>query len=463
MSVISDFEDMLPGRVLSEECEVAPYAMDASHLRGEKPCAVLLPENLEELSTIMKYCNFRQIPVFIRGGGTSLTGASVPMKGGVVISMMRFNSIRGIYPEDGYAEVEAGVRIDDINSALSKYGKLFPPDPGSSIAATLGGIINTNAGGMRCVRYGTTRDWILGVEAVFADGSILKLGNRTLKSRIGYDLTSLIVGSEGTLCAVTSAYIKLTGIEEKKGRLIAYFRDEATLGMAICSLKRSHLSPALSEYLDRNTMDALASSFGIIFEEGAKYMLMIDFEGTEGAVPGFLEECGEVMKQCGATGISTSSDEREMARLYTARKGAYSALLKKRSNEEEHVIIGDVVVPPSSIAETMLEIEKASVDKGLRVATFGHIGDGNLHVNMFVNLNDSEEMKRCDEFHRRIAGIVLARGGSVSAEHGIGLEKKELMRMEYETRSSTHALDIMKGIKQLLDPRGILNPGKVLD
>ena len=463
MGLREDLSAIVPDGVLSSREELIPYTRDASHFQGKLPVAVVLPRTTEQVSRVLKYCNDHSIRVVARGGGTSLTGASIAVDNAVVMSLLRMDSVLSISVEDRCAEVEAGVRIDNLNLKLSKVGQIFPPDPGSSIAATVGGIINTNAGGLHCVRYGTTKDWILGLEAVLMDGSVLRLGNRTLKSRIGYDLTSLIVGSEGTLAVVTRAFLKIVSKPEDVGRVLAFFMDIESLGRAVAAIKASGIEPLTAEFMDRMTMDAVESTGTFKFEVRAPYVLLLDVDGPGEAIGRRLAAASAILSENGATGVVSTRDGDEMERLYTARKGAYSSLLKLRKSERDAVVIGDIVVPPSSLPAVLRRIGELVSADGVRVALFGHIGDGNIHANIFVDFSDSAETGRVERFHTHLAETALEHGGSVSAEHGIGIEKIGLLRMEYSSRHSEKALDIMKSMKSLFDPKGLLNPGKVFD
>lgn len=461
MNVAFDLSKKFPGCVLQTQEELLPYRSDASQFGGDTPLAVVLPENTAQVSELMKYCYQNDIAVVARGGGTSLTGASVVMGKGIVVDLLRMDRIAEVSVTDKCVLAEAGVRIDDLNERLARAGHLFPPDPGSSIAATVGGIISTNAGGLRCLRYGTTKDWILGVEAVLADGRVIQCGNRTLKSRIGYDLTSLLVGSEGTLAIVTKAYLKITNLPESTGRVVAYYTDISSLGRAVADVRTGKIQPTIAEFLDRKTMDAVERSGKVTFPDEAAYMLLLDVDGPAEAIDRYLNDLTSTLGASKPLKVQSTRDESEMRTMYLARKGAYSSLLKLRRSENDHVLIGDVVVPPSELSMMLSETSVLADQMKVAVALFGHIGDGNIHANMFVDFSDADESGRVEKFHTEIARLALSHGGSVSAEHGIGVEKRELLKMEYEHRSSMATLEVMKGLKAVMDPKGILNPGKV--
>lgn len=463
MDHVAELKKLVPDGVLSGREELIPYSRDASHFPGELPLAAVLPRDANQVSRVLKYCYDNNIGVVARGGGTSLTGASIAHSDSIVISLLRMDRVIGISIEDRYAEVEPGVRIDNLNSLLAKQKHLFPPDPGSSLAATVGGIINTNAGGLRCVKYGTTKDWILGIEAVLMDGTILQLGNRTLKSRLGYDLTSLIVGSEGTLAIVTRAFLKIAPAPSDTARLLAYFDSIESLGRSVAAVKAAGIDPMIAEYLDRMTMDAVESTGTFTFPRDANYVLLLDIDAPGEALESRLADVKSILEGGGAKQVVSTTDRGEMERLYTARKGAYSSLLRMRKSERDIVIIGDIVVPPSSLPSVLRSIDTLVAEQHIRLALFGHIGDGNIHANIFMDADDAGEKRRAEEFQKLLGRLALEAGGSVSAEHGIGMEKVELLEMEYAYRHSGKALDLMKSVKSVFDPKGLLNPGKVFN
>ncbi len=271
-----DLKRELGSIVITDPVMMKPYATDASYFEGVTPLAVAIPENVQQVRRIMSYCNSNGIKVVARGGGTSLTGSSVPTENSILLSMARFDRVIEVKPEDRFAIVEPGVRLDSLNEQLSDIGFFYPPDPASSIAATVGGSISTNAGGLRASMYGTTKNWILGLEVVLPNGDLIKTGGKVLKRTAGYDLTSMFVGAEGTLGIITKATLKIWPKPEATGRILAYYRDIETIGQAISEMKRIGITPLIAEFLDRITMDSLQISRGIIFPKDANYMLIID-------------------------------------------------------------------------------------------------------------------------------------------------------------------------------------------
>ncbi|MFP3317976.1 MAG: FAD-binding oxidoreductase [Thermoplasmata archaeon] len=447
--------------VLTEKVDILPYTKDASFFTGKLPYAVLMPGNVNEVSSIMKICQRDGIPVTVRGGGSSLTGSSILVNEGVILSMARFDKILETSIEDRYVIAEAGVKLDYLNSHLLNFKHFYPPDPASSIAATVGGSISTNAGGLRAAMYGATKEWVLGLEVVLPDGTIIQTGGKVLKRSIGYDLTALMVGSEGTLGVITKAILKISPIPEKYGRIMVYYRSIEEAGKAISSLKKNGITPLIAEFMDKISMDSITHTKGLKFPEQAQYLLLIDISSTEESLDKKLNEAAEILKSTEILEIKITKDPDEMAAMYQARKGLYSSQLNEREKPGEYVIIGDIVVPASKLPKTLIEIKESIERYKLKVALFGHIGDGNIHANIFADINDREKMKIVYDFMMELGRIALKNDGSVSSEHGIGIEKIELLREEYMYKNSLKNIEIMKSIKNIFDPKNILNRGKM--
>jgi len=447
--------------VLTEKVDILPYTKDASFFTGKLPYAVLMPGNVNEVSSIMKICQRDGIPVTVRGGGSSLTGSSILVNEGVILSMARFDKILETSIEDRYVIAEAGVKLDYLNSHLLNFKHFYPPDPASSIAATVGGSISTNAGGLRAAMYGATKEWVLGLEVVLPDGTIIQTGGKVLKRSIGYDLTALMVGSEGTLGVITKAILKISPIPEKYGRIMVYYRSIEEAGKAISSLKKNGITPLIAEFMDKISMDSITHTKGLKFPEQAQYLLLIDLSSTEESLDKKLNEAAEILKSTEILEIKITKDPDEMAAMYQARKGLYSSQLNEREKPGEYVIIGDIVVPASKLPKTLIEIKESIERYKLKVALFGHIGDGNIHANIFADINDREKMKIVNDFMMELGRIALKNDGSVSSEHGIGIEKIELLREEYMYKNSLKNIEIMKSIKNIFDPKNILNRGKM--
>jgi len=464
MSIIDELRKAVgDNHVLTTREDMLPYMRDASYFIGEEPIAVVLPGNTEELSRVVKACYANEVPMYVRGGGTSLTGSSVPMRGGVVISMNRFDKILETSIPDRYVVAEAGVRLDTLNAYLSKFNYFYPPDPASSLAATVGGSLSTNAGGLRGVMYGATKEWVLGMEVVLPTGEVAQFGGRVLKRSIGYDLTALMIGSEGTLGIITKATLKIAPIPRRIGRILVYYESIDAAGRAVAKLKEAGIIPYIAEFMDRISMEAAKKGKGVDYPQEANYMLIIDIASTEESLQKDLESAAEVLKSTSPMSLRITTDPAEMERIYLARKGLYSSLLMERTAPGEKVIIGDIVVPSTEVPATLLDIDNAIRNYGFKVSLFGHIGDGNIHLNIFADTSKENEMRRVSSFLLETGMIAVRHGGSVSAEHGIGLEKKQLLVEEFKARGTLVNLELMRQIKKVFDPKNLLNRGKLFD
>ncbi|PYB68801.1 dehydrogenase [Thermoplasma sp. Kam2015] len=459
MEFIDEIRPILGKYVITKKEDLIPYMNDASYFTGEMPQAVLLPGSTQDVQNIMRIAYKYDVPVVVKGGGSSLTGSSILKTEGVVMSMLRMNHILDLNLNDKCVTVEPGVRLDDLERFLEKYDHFYPPDPASSRAATVGGSISTNAGGLRGVAYGVTKDWVLGLEIVLADGTLVKFGNKTLKRSLGYDMTALMIGSEGTLGVITKAYLKIWPKPERIARILAFFKTIDDAGRAIAEIKE-HIIPEMAEFMDRISLDSVPDV--IKYPQGTNYALLLDASGSKETVQRRKDDIEAILKKYAIETRSTM-DETEMNRIYQARKGLYASILKLREKEGEYIVIGDVVVPVSELPSTLKEIEMARDQDGIRAALFGHIGDGNIHANIFADLSDSQSMERVNKFMMDMAMISVRHGGSVSAEHGIGIEKKKLLLEEMRFNDNMRTLELMKSVKKIFDPKNILNRGNIFD
>ena len=436
-----------------------PYENDASYIKGEKPFLIAMPENKYEISKILKICNENKINVTVRSGGTSLTGSSVMKYSGVLINTMNLDRIIELNLSSRYVVCEPGLRLDDLNNYLKKYNFFYPPDPASSRASTVGGTLSTNAGGLRAVKYGATKEWVLGLEFVLPDGEIISTGEYTLKRSAGYDLTALIIGSEGTFGVISEAILKIEPLPEKTGKIIGFFKNIYDVGNAMSSVKNAGITPIMAEFMDFYTLNAIKDKLKLKIPEYTKYMLMLDIDSTEESLDRKLLCVKKILSNFSGD-IIIIRDEKTMDEIYMARKGAYSSLLKERENKNQIIVIGDVIVPADQLPDAMKEMEEKVKENKLKVTLFGHIGDGNIHANIFADSNETG-LKKVAKFQMDIAKIAIKHRGSVSAEHGIGTEKNELLYEEYRDKNSLYTLELMKDIKKVFDPGNIMNRGKI--
>ncbi len=454
-------------KVVTDPAIVGLYVREPSGLRGEA-WAVVFPESEDDVRVLARLAFDYEIPVYPHGSTTSLSGNTVP-RGGIVVSFERMNRILEVNIIDSNVVVEPGVRIDDLNEELEKHGYMFPVDPASSAVATVGGAINNGAGGLRGAKYGTMRDWVLGVNLVLIDreGTLLRLGCRTVKCRQGLDLTRLVVGSEGTLGLVTRAVLRITPLPEDTVYALSFFDSLQDLVKAFVEIRRSGLNPFMLEFMDSRTVEYAARNLELPYRPRGD-MLLVGVEVNREAAERVLSSLVNLLRRHGAREIVTAHGTEEARRkeLFTVRKNLFTGqagLTMERvgPGRKIMVLIEDIVVPPSQVPEAVRRIRLLEKKYGFTTFLGGHIGDGNLHPAVGFAADDEDAKKRVEEWFHEVMRIAVELGGSVSAEHGIGLLKREGLRYELEARGSLKALDIMKDIKRAFDPKGLLNPGKI--
>jgi len=442
-----------PGNFSTDPADLKCYSYDASSI-SSLPEAVVLPGSTEEVSRVLFLANQEGLAVFPRGAGTGTTGASVPINGGLVLSLTRMDRIISINPADLTAMVEPGVVTGKLQEEVSRYGLFYPPDPASMHFCTIGGNVATGAGGPRAVKYGVTRDYVLALEIVLADGNVIHTGVRTAKGVVGYDLTRLMVGSEGTLGVVTGITLKLIPGPEAEGMLIAFFPDAKSASDTVVSLFESRILPRCAEFLDKMSIELISGQLPVAIPERADAMLLIEVDGVRESIPGQLGEVVNSCKNCGAIDIHVAESDDQAKAFWSARQGLSPSI---RSLGFPDKINEDICVPRSCLPEMINGLEKIGRKTRITILSFGHAGDGNLHVNLLLDLSDKEEKLRGDAAVMQIMEATLALGGTISGEHGIGLTKRPFIKMEIDDRG----LEIMRGIKRIFDPGNILNPGKV--
>lgn len=437
----------------TEESELIIQANDAFPSTWVKPDVIVWPEDSKQVSQILKYANERRLPVTPRGAGSSLSGNVIPVNHGIVMNMRRMNRIVEVFEKDLQARVQPGVVYDELNAKLQPSGLFFPPDPGSSSVCTIGGMVANNASGLGAVKYGVTRDYVLGLEVVLPDGSMIRTGSRAVKSSIGYDLIGLFVGSEGTLGVVTEITLRLRTQPEARKAAVASFNSVSDATDAVNEIVTSGLGPAALEFLDHETIVAVNKAKQLGLNESAA-MLLIEFHGTKDLVEQELNLALNLCKHHSASAIREAQNEDERHNLWVGRKAAYPSLVQSARS----VIIGDIVVPISRITEMVDKAYKIASEHGVKLACFGHCGDGNVHPNLLTDRTDKDLWQRALSANDEIVTYAIKLGGVASGEHGIGLEKKQFMEMQHG-----ESLRLMRSIKSLLDPNDIMNPGKFVD
>jgi len=438
-----------PPNLLTSPEELTVYAYDATR-RESLPWAVVRPATAAEVSQILKLANRERFPIVPRGAGTGMSGGSVPTQGGLVLSFERMNRIIEINAEDFLAVVEPGVVTGDLHRAVEAKGLFYPPDPASHQFCTMGGNVAECAGGLRAVKYGVTRDYVLGLEVVLPTGEIINTGARTVKSVAGYDLTKLIVGSEGTLGVVTRITVKLLPLPESIRTLAAFFASVDDAARAASNILAARIIPRALELVDGRALRAVETYLKEDLSGGAESMLLVEVDGPDDSTVRESERVSKILNESGASSVNLADSQAERERLWKARRAISPALytIKPRKINE------DIVVPRSKISEILREVGGIAEKYELLIVCFGHAGDGNIHVNILV---DEADLPRAERAVKEIFGTTLRLGGSISGEHGIGITKAAYLPME----SGSDAIGAMKRIKQALDPNNILNPGKI--
>jgi len=437
-----------------EIADLYAYSMDAS-MRMSMPAAVARPESREEVAEILRWANENRVPIVPRGAGTSLSGQAVPVKGGVVLDMCKMDKIKEIDLEDRVAVVEPGVIYDELNRELGKLGYVFPPDPGSAIACTVGGMVANNASGIRALKYGATVDHVLGLEVVLPGGRIIRTGRRVWKSSSGLNLTKLFVGSEGALGVFTEVILKITPKPRYYGLTIPVFQKLEQALEATVEIMRRGILPSAMELLD----DICIMIINNVLEEklpNGEALLFIENDGySEGTVE---EESRMVKKICeekGAQKVIYTTDAERIEELMRLRHTLANMLAKLRGENIPLNNIQDFAVPIGRIPEAVRELKATAQSQGRLMVIFGHIGDGNIHLGTAINPWKEEDRRAGAEFARRLAEIVVKKyGGTLSAEHGLGVTKASLVELEHGD-----TIKYMRAIKKVFDPHGIMNPG----
>jgi glycolate oxidase len=449
-SVIKALRNIVgPANLFTGPEELVVYSYDATRA-ASLPGAVARPFSAEEVSRIVTLANQERFPVVPRGAGTGMSGGSVPVQGGVVLSFERMDRILELDEQDRIAVVQPGVITGDLQREAESRGLFYPPDPASAPFCTIGGNVAECAGGLRAVKYGVTRDYVLGLEVVLPTGEIIRTGARTLKSVAGYDLTRLIIGSEGTLGIVTEITVRLLPLPESVHTLAAWFPDAGTAASVLSGMAARRILPRAFELVDGASLRAVARYLKSDIPSGADAMLLIETDGPEAAAGQEIKAIEDICRQTGATVVVRARNKQEQDRLWTMRKSispALNALKPKKINE-------DIVVPVSRIPGLLREIGAIAARYGVLIACFGHAGDGNIHVNVML---EESERPRAEAAVKEVLTAVVRMRGSISGEHGIGISKAAYLPME----AGPAALAVMKRIKQALDPNGILNPGKI--
>ena len=433
--------------------DIATYSYDG-FLPEFTPDAVLVPENAEQIAGIMKIANQYNINIIPRGAGTNICGSSVAREGGVIMAFHRMNRILEIDRESMCAVVQPGVVNGDLQKKLAKYKLMYPPDPASMYVSTIGGNVSLNAGGPRGVKYGVTRDYLLGLGVVLPSGEIIKTGGKTLKNVSGYDLTRLLCGSEGTLGIFTEITVRTVPLPPAKTTLQAAYANLDDAATTVTAIMAAGMVPTTLELMDRTVLDVISDYGGAQFNADAEALLLIEVDGDEDLVNAQGERIEALCREKGAIAVDRAHTPEEAEKLWQARRTAFGAVASMRPN----CIVEDATVPVKKLPEIIRKVVELTQKYDLQVAVLAHAGDGNLHPLIMTDLRDKEEMSRVDQMLEELCEAAIQAGGTLSGEHGIGIAKARFMGMEF----TETALNLMRDIKRVFDPNNILNPGSFL-
>jgi glycolate oxidase len=453
--IISEIEKIVGKDGYSTKtADLYTYGFDASIFHNT-PDVIIQPRSTEQVSEIMKIANAKKIPVVPRGAGTGLCGSAVPIKGGIVMDMSRMNKVLKVSVGDLWVDVQAGCVYNALNEELAKYGFFFPCSPGSAEACQVGGMVATNASGMRAVKYGATRDFVLGLTFVRADGEIVRAGTRTIKDASGYQLARLLCGSEGTLGVITEITFKLTTKPHASASCLVAFDSVHDAGRCVSAIIAKPLIPASCELMDSVSIEAVNKSQGNPLPD-CKALCIIECDGEPEQVERDLKTVAEIANSVGAKSVTPSHDKKQIAAWTSARKSVMTSLSALKPGYTSVSLADDMGVPVSKIPDAVTAYQAISKKYRVTIATYGHASDGNLHTKMLLNPVDKDEWDRGVQAVHEIFDATIELGGTVTGEHGVGISKAPDFQKERVSELSS-----IIAIKKAMDPNNILNPGKL--
>jgi glycolate oxidase len=452
--VLKRLEEILgQERVKSAPEDLLAYSYDG-YLQESLPGAVVFPRTTEEVSAVMKLASAEKVPVTPRGAGTNLSGGSIPVPEGIVVCLTRMNRILEIDERNRLAVAEAGVINGDLQKAVEARGLTYPPDPSSQFISTLGGNVAENAGGLKCLKYGTTRDYLLALEVVLASGEVITTGSRTAKNVTGYDLTRLLCGSEGTLGIITKITVRLLPKPESKRALQAIFPDLGQAGETVARIMGAGITPSIMELMDQGITGAVEDFMHLGLPRDAEAILLIEVDGRQEMVEKEVAQVAELCSAGGASEVKVARSDEENEQIWLARRSVFGALARLSPTTFSE----DTTVPVSQLPLMLRKFPEIARRHNVRIAVVAHAGDGNIHPCLSFDERDREEMARVERAAQEIVAESLALGGTLSGEHGIGLSKARFLPMEFDPTT----LQIMAQIKRAFDPLGILSPNSFL-
>ena len=443
--------------ILTSEQECYVYAQDATNKPelSKLPDAVIFVENISQIQEVMKLSYEHEIPVICRGAGTNLVGACNTECGGIVMNFSKMNRILEISKENMMATVEAGVVVGDLQQAVEKIGLFYPPDPSNLKVSTIGASIALSSGGPKTFKYGSTKDYVLDLKVVLANGEVINTGSKTVKNATGYNLNQIFVGSEGTLGIVAEATLKLIAKPEATKVILAYFDSVSDAVNAVNEIISAQIMPSTIDFMDKNSIQTIEKFYpaGLLTEKEAA--LIIEVDGCEMTVASQQEKVAQLLKDCGASAVQTTNTDEDAKRIWMARRSSYGAAAKLRPN----VLTEDVIVPRNNLAKLVEGINKICSEKAITVCVVGHVGDGNVHPQMALDLRNKDEYENYLNAKKEIYELTLSLGGILSGEHGIGSEKKKFLADAVGDKN----VELMRKIKMVFDEKNILNPKKIFD
>lgn len=439
-------------QVSTEKADLICYSYDATQQKF-LPDVVVHPQTSEQISRIMRLANTEKVPVFPRGAGSGFTGGSLPTTGGIVLTTERMDQILEIDEENLVAVVQPGVVTEQFQIAVEKVGLFYPPDPASLKFSTLGGNVAECAGGPRCVKYGVTKDYILGLEVVTPTGDIITTGGPTMKGVVGYDLTKLLCGSEGTLGIVTRIVIKLLPLPEAKKTMLVLFDSIDGAARAVSAIVRNKIIPTTLEFMDGRTLDCVKQATGLQVPDAARAVLIIEVDGDREFLDKQARRIADIIQPLGVVETRIAETPEESEALWQIRRSVSASLRKVNPDKYNE----DICVPRSKVPEMIRKVDEISDRYGVPIVNFGHAGDGNIHVNIMIDKKIPGEQEKAEKAIKEVFEGALALGGTMSGEHGIGIAKAPYIPLEITPETALY----MKTLKKALDPNNILNPGKI--
>jgi glycolate oxidase len=444
-----------PDGLLTEPEDLIPYSFDGTAALKQRPEAVVFPRTTTQVAEVVRLAGAARVPIVTRGSGTGLSGGSVPTPGSLVLCLVQMNAILDLDPRNLTLRAQPGAITQRIDEAASRHGLFYPPDPGSIRISTIGGNVAENSGGLRGLKYGVTRDYVMGLEVVLPSGEIARFGNQCVKDVAGYSLKDLFIGSEGTLGIITEVLLKLVPRPAARRTMLALYDRIEDAAQTVSAIVAAHIIPCTLEFLDRMTAVCVEDYAHVGLPTDCEAVLLMETDGHPAVVAEEAAQMEALARTHGARDVRTARDETEALQLAAARRNAFSALARQRPT----TILEDVTVPRSELATMVRFIADTAAAFNLQIGTFGHMGDGNLHPTFLADERDQAEMHRVHEALEAIVGRTLELGGTITGEHGVGLAKKPWLRQQMGDAS----FGLMRQIKHTLDPHNLLNPGKMFD